>query len=154
MVEGSCPSTLTTSWLMGVEKATQYTSTANEMKVMLISCTMALIFGAMRIATSEFVPVCTQVDTIKFQAEKDLKLGRHVHVDQRAAVSSARQTAVASSLAYVIWGAGANTCSLVYKRSSFEVFNCPGCSFFVNGGVGSNWRCTWKSSHYEVLCLS
>lgn len=56
----------------------------------------------MRIATSVLVSVHTQVDTINFQAERDIKMERSV--DQRTAVPSAIRIAVASSLAFLFWG--------------------------------------------------
>ncbi|KAL9456300.1 hypothetical protein AB3S75_005512 [Citrus x aurantiifolia] len=104
----------------------------------------------MRIATSVLVSVYTQVDTNNFQAERDFKTERSV--DQRTAVPSAIQIAVASSLAFLFLAQSAYACSWVYKRSSFEVFHCLGCSNFVDGDVGNRWSSTWKSTHYEVLC--
>lgn len=103
----------------------------------------------MRIATSVLVSVHTQVDTINFQAERDFKMERSV--DQRTAVPSAIQIAVASSLAFLFWGK-VPMLAAGFIRSSFGVFHCLGCSNFVDGDVGNRWSSTWKSTHYEVLC--
>ncbi|KAK2644436.1 hypothetical protein Ddye_019631 [Dipteronia dyeriana] len=76
---------------------------------------MGLVSGALRIATSELVSVYTQVDTLTFQAKRDLKiLGRrryhhhdhHDHHDEKTwqMVPNPAQVAVTSSLAYLLVG--------------------------------------------------
>ncbi|TXG47076.1 hypothetical protein EZV62_026370 [Acer yangbiense] len=80
---------------------------------------LGLISGALRIATSELVSVYTQVDTLTFQAKRDLKIfGRrdhhhhhhydhdHDHHDENIwqMMPNPTQVAVTSSLAYLLVG--------------------------------------------------
>lgn len=111
---------------------------------------MALIAGAMRIATSVLVSVHTQVDTINFQAERDFKMERSV--DQRTAVPSAIQIAVASSLAFLFWGKVPMLAAGFIKDHHLRSSIAFDCSNFVDGDAGNRWSSTWKSIHYEVLC--
>ncbi|KAK3188330.1 hypothetical protein Dsin_027891 [Dipteronia sinensis] len=74
---------------------------------------LGLISGALRIAISELVSVYTQVDTLTFQAKRNLKLlGRHQHHqhdhhhDEKTwqMMPNPAQVAVTSSLAYLLVG--------------------------------------------------
>ncbi|KAL5840519.1 hypothetical protein ACOSQ4_013127 [Xanthoceras sorbifolium] len=89
--------------MMGVEMA------AKETKAKLLTGSLGLIAGALRIAISELVSVYTQVDTVTFQANRDLKrLARdHDHDHERTwqlMVPSPAQVALTSSLAYLLVG--------------------------------------------------
>ncbi|KAJ0082212.1 hypothetical protein Patl1_11082 [Pistacia atlantica] len=93
---------LTTLLMMDAEKVAQRTG-ADKNKAMLITWSVGLIAGAMRMAIIELVSVYTQVDTIAFQAERDMKVGRGGQ--QTWVIPSATEVAMASSLAYLLWGA-------------------------------------------------
>ncbi|KAF5937827.1 hypothetical protein HYC85_025333 [Camellia sinensis] len=73
----------------------------HDMKPLIIAGLVRIVAGALSTAVAEFASVCTQVDTVKAQEDRDTRMGRE-GLAERVVVPSPTQVAVAASLAYMI----------------------------------------------------
>ncbi|THG16271.1 vacuolar iron transporter homolog 5-like [Camellia sinensis] len=73
----------------------------HDMKSLIIAGLVGIVAGALSTAVAEFASVCTQVDTVKAQEDRDTRMGRE-GLAERVVVPSPTQVAVAASLAYMI----------------------------------------------------
>ncbi|KAI5656819.1 hypothetical protein M9H77_25612 [Catharanthus roseus] len=73
------------------------------MEYLIMKGFISLLAGALTMATSEFVSVYTQVDIIRSQNERDLKMGK-IGALARVQLPSPVQIAAAASISYIVMG--------------------------------------------------
>lgn len=80
---------------------------------------IGLVAGALTRATSDFVSVCTQVDIVESQHDRDLS-SRRVGALTRLPPPSPTQIAGAASTAYTLGGGSAADCGWVLRDHLWE----------------------------------